>query len=153
MKGLGILKKISRYFVAPMSVFLVFLFVAMRGDLYPFGSKSISWCDMNQQVIPILCNLKDIFNGKSSFFISYENAGGMNFYGVYMFYVSSPLNLLVAFVEKENMSLFVNVLVMLKMILAGGLSFVFFEYKFGEKNFLLSLAFSVLYSFSGYVLM
>lgn len=153
MKSLGVLKKISRYFVAPMSVFLVFLFVAMRGDLYPFGSKSISWCDMNQQVIPILCNLKDIFNGKSSFFISYENAGGMNFYGVYMFYVSSPLNLLVAFVEKENMSLFVNVLVMLKMILAGGLAFVFFEYKFGEKNFLLSLAFSVLYSFSGYVLM
>ena len=153
MSGTGIFRKVARYFAAPLSVFLVFLFVAKRGDLYPFGSKSISWCDMNQQVIPILCNLKDVFDGKSSFFISYENAGGMNFYGVYMFYVSSPLDILVAFVEKENMSLFVNVLVMLKMILAGGFSFVFFEHKFGEKNFLLNLALSVLYSFSGYVLM
>ena len=149
MSGTGIFRKVARYFAAPLSVFLVFLFVAKRGDLYPFGSKSISWCDMNQQVIPILCNLKDVFDGKSSFFISYENAGGMNFYGVYMFYVSSPLDILVAFVEKENMSLFVNVLVMLKMILAGGFSFVFFEHKFGEKNFLLNLAISVLYSFSG----
>ncbi|MDY2879453.1 MAG: YfhO family protein [Candidatus Borkfalkiaceae bacterium] len=143
----------AKYFLSPAVVFLLFFLIAKRSDLYPFGTQSVSWCDMNQQVIPILCNLKDVLSGKASLFMSYGNAGGMNFYGVYMFYASSPLNLLVAFVGKEEIALFVNVLVMLKMMLAGATACLFFFSRFGEKRILLCLALSVLYAFSGYVLM
>ena len=76
---------------------LLLILYAMKG-LFPFGEFTVSWCDMNQQVVPLLCEFKDILEGKESLFLNLQNAGGMNFWGVFLFFLSSPFTFLFAFV-------------------------------------------------------
>ena len=56
-------------------------------ELFPFGNNTLSWCDMDQQVIPLLMDFKDILEGKSSFFLNLQIAGGMNIWGVFLFFL------------------------------------------------------------------
>ena len=76
---------------------VILLLSYLRGGLYPFGWGSLSWCDMNQQLIPLFCDFKDILAGEKSLFLNFSNAGGMNFYGVFCFFLCSPFTLAVAF--------------------------------------------------------
>lgn len=136
----------------PVIVFLAMLLFFKADGLYPFGTKTLSWCDMDQQVVPLLIDLKDILSGKEGFFFSFKNAGGMNFYGVFFFFLSSPFSMLVAFVDKAEVALFANVLVALKMSAISCTASVYFSKKHPEAG-LLNVALSVLYAFSGYVMM
>ncbi|MBR2040620.1 MAG: YfhO family protein, partial [Clostridia bacterium] len=75
----------KRYRAAIYAFFItaaVLLLSFLKGGLYPFGWGSLSWCDMNQQLIPLFCDFKDILAGEKSLFLNFSNAGGMNFYGV-----------------------------------------------------------------------
>ena len=98
---------------------VILLLSYLRGGLYPFGWGSLSWCDMNQQLIPLFCDFKDILAGEKSLFLNFSNAGGMNFYGVFCFFLCSPFTLAVAFVEKADIPFLMNILVLLKLSLAA----------------------------------
>ncbi len=89
------------------------------GGMFPFGKGTLAWCDMSQQLIPLFCDFKDVLSGESSFFHSTANAGGMNFYGVYFFFLSSPFTYLVAFVSKADIPYLMNILVILKLATAS----------------------------------
>ncbi len=95
--------------------------------LYPFGEKTLAWCDMSQQVIPLLMELKDVLSGNSGWFLNLQNAGGMSFWGVFFFFLSSPFHLSVLFVEKADIYLLVNILVLIKLSLAAAAASVFFK--------------------------
>lgn len=95
--------------------------------LYPFGEKTLAWCDMSQQVIPLLMELKDVLSGNSGWFLNLQNAGGMSFWGVFFFFLSSPFHLSVLFVEKADIYLLVNILVMIKLSLAAAAASIFFK--------------------------
>ena len=94
------------WILPPLLVVLATLGVYKANFLYPFTNRTIAWCDMDQQFVPLLLDFKDILAEKEGFFLSFKNAGGMNFYGVFFFFLASPFNLLVAFVEKEDVSAF-----------------------------------------------
>ena len=84
------MKKVLKHTMSAFSAGgLLLVLYAMKG-LFPFGEYTISWCDMNQQVVPLLCEFKDILEGKGSLFLNWQNAGGMNFWGVFLFFISSP---------------------------------------------------------------
>ena len=70
---------------------------------------------MDQQVIPLLLNFKDILTGHGSVLYSLQNAGGMNFLGVFFFFLASPVSLRTLFVDKSDLLLFMNILVLLKL--------------------------------------
>ena len=98
---------------------LVLLFSFWAEGMFPFGRGTVSWCDMNQQLIPLFCDFKDILNGSSSLFLNFQNASGMNFYGVFFFFLSSPFTFSVAFVEKADIPFLMNILVVLKLCVAA----------------------------------
>lgn len=48
------LKKALPFIFPPLAVLLIMGFAFYRHGLYPFGDGTVSWCDMSQQVIPLL---------------------------------------------------------------------------------------------------
>lgn len=145
-------KKISPL-LSFFGVLLIFAVIFKFNDIYPLGSKTISWCDMDQQTIPLLCAFKDVLSGKSDLWLSLENAGGMNFFGVYFFNLSSPFTYLVLFFEKSAMPLAVNVMVVLKLAFSALTFSLWLNYFVKNANPIAVVALSVLYAFSGYAMM
>ncbi len=144
------LKKIVPLVVPPLGVLAVMLFTFKLAGLYPFGDGTISWCDMNQQVIPLLMDFKDILDGKDSLFLNMHNAGGMNFYGVFFFFLASPFSFLVKFVDKSDMITFVNVLLILKMMTDSFTSALYFRICRKELDSAFAVILSLMYAFCGY---
>ncbi len=136
----------------PLVVMLAMLLTFKENALYPFGNQTIAWGDMEQQTVPLLMQFKDVLAGKENFFFSLKNAGGMNFYGVFFFFLSSPFTFLVIFIDKGDILAFCNVLVMLKMCVCALTASVYLSKK-NKKASLLNVFLSVLYAYSGYMMM
>ncbi len=141
--------------LAPLALALVFAVLFLEGGFYPFGDKTVSWCDMNQQVVPLLAEFKDILEGKSGFFLSHYNAGGMNFWGVFFFFLASPFSFLVYWVEKEQLLLFMNVLTVLKLMASALTAAWYFarQARRDGRSIWLVLLLSLSYAFCTYGLM
>ncbi|WP_283607474.1 YfhO family protein [Faecalispora anaeroviscerum] len=133
---------------AGLTLLLFFLF-----HLYPFENQTLAWCDMKQQVIPFLLDFQNILNGNADFLLNTQNAGGMSFLGVFFFFVSSPFTFLVLLVPAEQMYLFANILVLLKMALCSLTAAIFFRHRFSSLNTTQLLALSIMYAFGGYTML
>lgn len=147
------LNKAVKLIFPPVFVICFMLILFKKAQMYPFGTLSLSWCDMSQQVIPLLNDFKDILDENASMFLNFHNSGGMDLYGVFFFFLSSPFTFLVKFVAKEDMMMFANVLVMLKMACCAFTAAVCFTYtrpKLDTPNVLLL---SIMYPFCGYTMM
>lgn len=134
------------------ALLLLTVFFSFTG-IYPFGKYAISWCDMNQQVLPFLLDLKDILSGQGNLFLNMQNGGGMNFWGVFLFFLSSPFSLLTVFVDKQDMQLFMNVLVGLKMAACALAASVFFRYRLPRLKWYCNVILGVMYAFCGFALL
>lgn len=119
-------KRYCPIILSPLLTAAAVLYVFRLKGLYPFGSRTASWCDMNQQVVPLLCQFKDILDGKSGMFLSMKNASGMNFWGVFFFFLASPFTLIVKFVEKDMMLRFMDILIVLKMAVCAASASLYF---------------------------
>lgn len=147
------IKKYALCLFAPAAVLLLLSVFFAAANLYPFGKLCFSWCDMDQQVLPFLADLKNILSGDANIFLNMQNGGGMNFWGVFLFFLSSPFSFLVAFVDKMDLNLFMNVLVALKMAVCALTASVFFRYKTPRLKPYFNIVLSVMYAFSGFALL
>ncbi len=146
------MKKNRTCIIAPTAVMVIMMSVFYYYRMFPFGDKTLSWCDMNQQVIPFLMDFKDILSGKANMFLNMQNAGGMSFWGVFLFFISSPFTFLVTLVNKGDMYHFVNILVMVKMMVCAITASLFFNRQFKALNAAQNVALSVMYAFCGYTM-
>ena len=140
---------------APLAVLAVLCGVYFRYGFYPFGQRTVAWADMNQQVVPLMCQFKDILEGKGGMFLSFKNSGGMNFWGVFFFFLASPFTLLVKFIRKGDMLVFMNILVALKMMCCAA-SACFYFTKSKEHRSLGAAEITLLgiiYAFCGYTML
>ncbi len=138
---------------APLLTAVFLLFFYALGGFYPFGNGTISWCDMDQQVIPLLLNFKDILTGHGSALYSLQNAGGMNFWGVFFFFLASPFSLLTLFVDKSDLLLFMNILVLIKLCTCAFTATLYFTRTKRNLRPELAALFGLFYALSGYGLM
>ena len=128
----------------------VMLTVFLIGGFYPFGQSSLAWCDMKQQLIPLFCDFKDILSGKESLFLNFSNGSGMNFYGVFFFFLASPFSFAVAFTDKADIPLLMNILVLLKLSVAGFTAGFTFKKLNGSLNAGIAAALGSAYALGGY---
>ncbi len=140
-------------FLSFATTFLVIAFIFSKNNFYPFGETSIAWCDLKQQGIPLLMNLKDVLSGKGSLLYSFNNASGMNFWGVLLFFLSNPFSFLCVFFEKTELYKLVNLLFIFKLSLSAYTSTLFFIKVNPKTSKIVSLALGVAYSLSAYGLM
>lgn len=144
------LKKILPFIVPPLVVMLIMGFAFYRNDLYPFGDGTVSWCDMSQQVIPLLTDFKDILSGKDGIFLNFHNAGGMNLWGVFFFFIASPYTLLVLLADKADVIYLVNIMTVLKLMTAAVTAQIYFRTCQKKLSPYISSVLSVVYAFCGY---
>lgn len=147
------IKKYAFCLLSPIAVLLLLSVFFAAANLYPFGKLCFSWCDMDQQVLPFLTDLKNILSGDANLLLNMQNGGGMNFWGVFLFFLSSPFSFLVAFVDKADLNLFMNVLVALKMAVCALTASVFLRYKTPRLKPYLNVLLGVMYAFSGFALL
>ena len=142
-----------------LPAFLTFIFCCLLFTayfavyrLYPLGSKSIVWCDLEQQHIPLLLEFKNIIHSGGSLLLG-KGGGGMNIFGVFLFFISSPFSLLALLVDVRKIVYFINVITVLKLAASGFSASVFFRYIFKSLPASNNIILSLMYAFCGYGLM
>lgn len=134
----------------PLTVLIVMLINFHSNELFPFGNGTVAWCDMTQQVIPLLTDFKDILSGKAGVFLNFQNAGGMNLWGVIFFFIASPFTFLVAFVKKTQIVYLVNILLILKLMTSALTAEIYLRSCIKKLSPVFAVMLSVVYAFCGY---
>ena len=131
----------------------VLLFTFWRGFYYPFGERSIAWCDMSQQTVPLLAVLRSALRGEGSLFYSFAQAGGVGIFPALCFFVLSPFSLISLCYAPSQLMLAANILVMVKLMTAAFAAAVFFRSFWPRLGLLQASALSVMYALCGFSLM
>lgn len=156
--NVNILKRISLFirknYVILLSFFLptVILTIAyIICGIYPFGKWDLLIIDLYHQYAPFISDLQERFRSFSSFLYSWSGGLGTNYLPLYAYYLASPLNLITILFPKEYLTEAILVLTLLKVSLAGVCFSIYLKGVHREES-LVTVAFSLLYALSGYVL-
>ena len=135
---------LSSFFIPCIMMILLYVTVGVIG-----GNKNILTVDLADQYVAFFNALKNMFDGKIGYFYSFSKTLGGNIFGIITYYLISPFNLLILFVNRisiPNMILIINIL---KISFAGLTSYIYFDKTFkNEKR--ISLTFSIIYSLMAY---
>ncbi|MDD6634558.1 MAG: YfhO family protein [Ruminococcus sp.] len=149
----NIIKSAFKTAVPAFTVFLIccllFLIYFAISGLYPFGDRSIVWCDFEQQYLPLLLEFKNILETGGSLLLG-KGGGGMNLWGVFLFFISSPFSLLSLSVDESQMMNFMNILTMLKLASCGFTASLFFKVIHKQLPTIFNIILSLMYCFCGY---
>ena len=99
-------------FLAMTSVFMINMIV-------PFGNRNIFTSDLGAQYGPYLVGLKQALTSGESLLYSQTLGLGGNTMGMFAYYLSSPLNLIVLLFPTEKIQSMATILIMLKLSFAG----------------------------------
>ena len=87
--------------------------------VWPFGEPSVLVLDLNAQYVYYFEKLRNILVSGDSLLYSFERALGGEFMGIFAYYLSSPLSILVAFLPKVMMTESLFLLLVIKTGLCG----------------------------------
>lgn len=143
----------NRYIVPPIAVIGLFFFVFAKNGIYPFGNKTIAWCDLTQQGVPYWMNFKSVLEGKDDLFLSMSNAAGMNGITLIRSFFFYPFSYIALLLERAEMMEAVTVMLVLKFATCSITAMVFFKIACKKLHPSLAAALSLMYSFCAYGLM
>lgn len=147
-------RKISfdyRPWLAFFITFLAMMVVFMINMIVPFGERNIFTSDLGAQYGPYLVGLKEALTGGQSLLYSQTLGIGGNAMGVFAYYLSSPLNLLVFLFPMEQIQTAVTLLIMLKLSFAGAFMTWLLDRKFKSKD-KMTVLFGLMYPLCSFAL-
>lgn len=104
--------------------------------------------DSNGQYYDFFLYLKDVLNNKGFLSYSFSNGIGGPIFGLFVYYLACPLNLLLKFIQSDYVALFMVILMIIKLSLSGLTMFIFLKYHFKDNKYL--FIFSTCYALSLY---
>lgn len=145
------MKKYKDYFVVGgvSTAILVFLFILL--GIYPFGNNTVLTGDLYTQVSALFYHLWDAILGNGSLLVDYTSGGGESFFGIFSYYLVSPINFIVLLFKRSDIYLAISLVVMIKIVLSSLTCLYSLKYLFRKNNKML-VPLSLLYAFSGYTL-
>ncbi len=138
------------YILPPLAVVAIFFGIFYYKDIYPFGKKTIAWCDMTQQGVPYLLNFKSVLEGDDSLFLNMANAAGMDGWSLFRAYFARPFNYLVLFIEPAEAMDFISVITVLKLAACSATAMVFFRTCIKKLDPAIAAVLSMMYSFCAF---
>lgn len=127
----------------------LFLLLNLLYGIFPCGTNSIVWCDMEQQAVPLLLQFRELVRNGESILFSPYGAGGMHFYAIFCFFLSNPLSLLVLVTDIPADQL-VTLIVFLKLSIAAGTATFWFRSRIRDCSAETSVLLGIMYGCSGY---
>ncbi|CAG9612590.1 hypothetical protein BACCIP111899_01767 [Bacillus rhizoplanae] len=103
-------------FFLPFSIYGV-MFILL--GIAPFGDKSILVTDLHTQYVQFYTYLYDVMKNGKSIFYSWEGGMGLNFLGVFAYYLASPFSILILFFDRAHIPEAIMLMTLLKVGLAG----------------------------------
>ena len=144
----------SIYILLSTCITIVFLLLFMIiKKMEPFGDYSLVNYDCQSQIYPFLCTLQNKLRSGESFIYNWEGGLGDGFLPTYFYYLSSPFNLFVVFVEKNHIRAFINIIIFLRIVLSASSMSVYLSSKrvTDEKTQVFIIPLSCAYALSGYI--
>lgn len=147
------MNKIKRHKYAWMAFlipFFVMLFIMIVTKSAPFGDNSFMIVDALHQYLPFFADYQEKLKNMDSFFYSWNGGLGYNFYSLWAYYLSSPLNIIVGIVPKLTMIAALNFIIVIKFALCSFCGFCYFTYREGKETFF-HVVLGLAYCFSSYM--
>lgn len=144
-------KLIEKKYLYPaffLPVVIMLLVYACLG-MFPIGDRTILILDMNGQYIYFFEQLRDVLSGNGSILYTFERALGGEFFGIFTYYLASPLSCLVVLFPKESITEAVTAIMLLKCGFCG-LSFAYYLDKTRSKNPFGFTMFATMYALCAY---
>ena len=101
-------------FAAVLSMFAVIICFWKLG-IYPFGEYSVLTNDCYIQYVDFFHYLKEVMAGNAHIGYSFSKSLGGSLVALFGYYLSSPFNLLLFFVEENQLEFFVLITTILKV--------------------------------------
>lgn len=145
-------KRARRFFAAG---FLLSVLVAGIGfvclGVWPFGDKTVLIIDSLHQYLPFYTDFQDKLAGSKSLLYSFSGGLGYNFWSTYAYYTASPVNFLMAFIPRENVCDFMDLMILLRIGLCGG-CFSWYLHQRDEQRQYLPAVFGMAFALSNFVI-
>jgi len=145
----NILRRAGLPILACMCAFLLFLVFYSFYHIFPCGANTIVWCDMAQQTVPLLEQFRTICHNGESLSYTIFDAGGMQFYGVFFFFLSNPFSLAALFTDIPADQL-AGLLVIVKLSLSAGTAALWLQYRAPKLQGSTVLLLAMMYGCCGY---
>lgn len=150
--GAGLVQRFMLYLLSPVIAGTVLTLVFFLKNVYPFGYSNVIHTDMIHSYVPLYYHLWDCMHSGKNLFYDIYSAGGINMAGSVSFIsLLSPLNAVFFFIDRDIIPEFMSIFTAFKIILTALSSGIFFNYMF-RKNGIINVCLSLLYTFSGFVL-
>ena len=142
----------KKYIVTSIVILGVLSVIFFIKGYYPFGSQSIIWSDMHEQITAMYYHFYDSIYNSKSLFVDFNSGGAINFVGVLAYYILSPFTLIILFFPRELIDNAVSIIVALKILLSGLTCLYFISKTFNKIDDNYKIILSLLYAFSSYSL-
>ena len=129
---------------------LIFMIVA---SVAPFGSNSFTMIDSMHQYVPFFSVYQDKLRHFGSLSYTWNVGGGQNFQSLLLYYMASPLNLIIIFFTRRGIIAAMSLLVAIKIIFSAGAFSYFLSRRRNNKinNSLIISGFGVAYALNNYM--
>lgn len=146
----NILKK-HKYLIGAFIIpFLIMEIIAVLQEVQPFGTQSFLIVDALHQYLPFFADYQEKLQSADSLFYSFHGGLGYNFWGLWAYYLSSPLNLIIIFFPKNMLNMVLSHLFIIKIALCC-FTAAFYCYKRRGKEEFSIIVFGMAYGFSSYI--
>lgn len=143
-------KIIVKSIISTLIVFAALLIFLIIFRIFPFGDRTIITYDLYQQVYPFMVVLHDKLKSGEGLEYFWNGGLGGNYLVTYFFYLASPSNLLVYFIDKGDIQSFITFSILIKISLCAG-TFCFFLSNKTEDS-VIDIPFSIAYALGNYIL-
>ena len=141
----------NRYIIISFFASAALWFIIYLVSQIWFGEKTILRMDLYHQYCPLFAELYDRITSANFSGYSWESGLGSAFWGNYFNYLSSPIGFIVVLFGHKNVPEAIAAMILIKGALSSA-TFSYYLKKSLHVSSISSVAFSILYSFCGYML-